>query len=156
MPQTEHSLQLMRRYFYNAMLLCAALMCGCAAKKAGTDSLAGDTAAKTATTPTPRPASKPRTTPPKPQPKPPETPKVGEVTPLDVLTGRVVSANDSLRFVVLDFLPGRLPPLEKRLGIYRQGQKVGEVKITGPARENTIAADLLTGEAKPGDEARSD
>ena len=32
--------------------------------------------------------------------------------------------------------------------------KVGEVKITGPERDNNIVADLVTGEAQVGSEVR--
>jgi hypothetical protein len=32
--------------------------------------------------------------------------------------------------------------------------KVGEVKVTGPQREDNIVADLAAGEAEVGDEAR--
>ena len=38
--------------------------------------------------------------------------------------------------------------------LFRSGMKVGEVKITGPQRENNIVADLVTGEAQIGDEVR--
>ena len=44
---------------------------------------------------------------------------------------------------------------EQRLNLYRRGLKVGEVKVTGPAREDNIVADLVAGEAEVGDEARS-
>jgi hypothetical protein len=76
------------------------------------------------------------------------------VAPNPVLTGRVTSFNAVGRFVVLNFPIGRLPVMEQRLGVYRQGGKVGEVKITGPQRDDHIVADLTTGEAQPGDEVR--
>ena len=38
--------------------------------------------------------------------------------------------------------------------IYRAGMKVGEVKITGPQRDNDTVADLTTGDAEAGDEVR--
>jgi hypothetical protein len=41
------------------------------------------------------------------------------------------------------------------MNLYRRGLKVGEVKVTGPAREDNIVADLVAGEAEVGDEARS-
>jgi hypothetical protein len=40
------------------------------------------------------------------------------------------------------------------LNLYRRGLKVGEVKVTGPQREDNIVADLVAGEAGVGDEAR--
>ena len=76
------------------------------------------------------------------------------VTPDNSLTARVVSYNASGRFVVLGFPVGQMPKLEQGLFLYREGMKVGEVKITGPQRENNIVADLVTGEAQVGDEVR--
>jgi hypothetical protein len=76
------------------------------------------------------------------------------VTPDNSLTARVVSYNASGRFVVLSFPVGQMPKLEQGLFLYRDGMKVGEVKITGPQRENNIVADLVTGEAQVGDEVR--
>jgi hypothetical protein len=47
-----------------------------------------------------------------------------------------------------------LPAVEQRLFVYRQGLKVGEVKVdTWQLGENAVA-DLVSGEAKPGDEVR--
>jgi hypothetical protein len=76
------------------------------------------------------------------------------VTPDNSLAARVVSYNDSGRFVVLSFPPDQMPKLEQSLFLYRDGMKVGEVKITGPQRENNIVADLVTGEAEVGSEVR--
>ena len=71
-----------------------------------------------------------------------------------VLTGRVSSFNATGRFVVLNFPVGHLPAMEQRLEVFRQGVKVGEVKVTGPQRDDHIVADLVTGEAASGDEVR--
>jgi hypothetical protein len=76
------------------------------------------------------------------------------VTPDNSLAARVVSYNTSGRFVVLSFPPGQTPKLEQSLFLYRDGIKVGEVKITGPQIENNIVADLVTGEAQVGSEVR--
>jgi hypothetical protein len=76
------------------------------------------------------------------------------VTPDNSLTARVVSYNSAGRFVVLDFPPSQMPKLEQELFLYRNGMKVGEVRITGPQRDNNIVADLVTGEAQAGDEVR--
>jgi hypothetical protein len=75
------------------------------------------------------------------------------VTPLPHSSGRVVAVNPDLRFVVVDFFPSPLPAPEQRMSIYRDGQKVGEIRISGPARESAIAADIMEGEAAVGDEA---
>ena len=60
----------------------------------------------------------------------------------------------AIRCVVLNFPLGRMAVVEQHLGVYRQGQKVGEVKVTGPQREDNIVADLVAGEAQVGDETR--
>jgi len=70
--------------------------------------------------------------------------------------GMVVSVNPALRFLVMDFPVRKLPVLEQRLNVYRNGRKVGEVKVTGPARDTTIAGDIMLGEAQVGDEVRED
>ncbi len=76
------------------------------------------------------------------------------VTPDNSLTARVVSFNSAGRFVVLGFPVGQMPKLEQGLFLYRNGMKVGEIRITGPQRDNNIVADLVTGEAQVGDEVR--
>ena len=76
------------------------------------------------------------------------------VTPDNSLTARVVSYNSAGRFVVLAFPVGKMPRLEQGLFLYRNGMKVGEVKVTGPQRDNNIVADLVNGEAQVGDEVR--
>ena len=55
---------------------------------------------------------------------------------------------------MLSFPVGQMPKPDQSLFLYRDGMKVGEVKITGPQRENNIVADLVTGEAQVGDEVR--
>jgi hypothetical protein len=76
------------------------------------------------------------------------------VTPLKGITGKVATYNATGRFVVLDFPVGHLPTLEQTLFVYRQGLKVGEVKVTGPERDTNTVADLVSGEAQRGDEVR--
>ena len=76
------------------------------------------------------------------------------VTPDNSLTARVISYNPAGRFVVLGFPVGQMPRLEQGLFLYRNGLKVGEVKVTGPQRDNNIVADLVAGEAQAGDEVR--
>lgn len=80
----------------------------------------------------------------------------GVLTLVNPLQGRVASVNMSLRFVVLDFALKQLPSIDQRLGVYRQGLKVGELKVTGPERGGNIVADLVAGEARVGDEVRPD
>ena len=77
------------------------------------------------------------------------------VTPDNSLTARVVSYNAAGRFVVLGFPVGQMPKLEQGLFLYREGMKVGEVKIDSSKQyDNFIVADLVTGEAQVGDEVR--
>jgi hypothetical protein len=40
------------------------------------------------------------------------------------------------------------------LEVVRDGRKVAELKVTGPARGTTTAADIVSGEPRPGDVAR--
>ncbi len=77
------------------------------------------------------------------------------VTPENVLVGKVALVDATARCVVLNFPLGKMAALEQRLNLYRRGLKVGEVKVTGPQREDNIVADLVAGEAEVGDEARS-
>jgi hypothetical protein len=88
-------------------------------------------------TPAPIPASLPRT----------------RVLPL---TARIASVNDKLRFVVVDFTNSRQPQIDERLSVYRVGEKVAEIKISGPYRNTTVAADIMAGEVKYGDEVKTD
>jgi len=76
------------------------------------------------------------------------------VTPDSLLMGKVTTFNTAGRFVVLDFPVGRLPSLDQMLFVYREGLKVGEVRVTGPERDHNTVADLISGEAQKGDEVR--
>ena len=76
------------------------------------------------------------------------------VKPSDALTGKLVTFNVVGRFAVLNFPVNRMPAIGQTLFLYRDGLKVGEVKITGPQKDDNIVADLVTGEGKPGDEVR--
>jgi hypothetical protein len=77
------------------------------------------------------------------------------VAPESRRPGRVKLVSTSGRFVVLVFPIGHLPPLRERLNVYRHGLKVGEVSITGPQIDDTIAADIVQGDAQPDDEVRN-
>ncbi len=76
------------------------------------------------------------------------------VVPTSVLVGKVVKVNTTAKFVVLSFPPGRLPALEQVFSIYHAGLVVGRAKISGPQLDDAIVADLVSGEAEMGDEAR--
>ena len=76
------------------------------------------------------------------------------VTPDNSLTAKVAAYNSAGRFAVLSFPVGRMPNMDQTLFLYRAGLKVGEVKITGPQRDNDVVADLVTGTAEVGDGVR--
>jgi len=130
------------RFIPGALL--ALLLSGCAANKtAGPDAMLGGGRAGKAGVP---PPSSSRET----------KPSNPTVTADEGLFGKVVSVNPVLRFVVMDFPVFRMPVVDQRLNVYRNGQKVGEIKVTGPSLETTIAGDLAAGEAQVGDEVRED
>lgn len=85
-----------------------------------------------------------------PQPSTPTPQAVAVVEP----SGKVASVNAGLRFVVIDFGLNAAPAPDQLLSVYRQGQKVGEVKVSGQGRNNIIAADITAGDAAIGDEIR--
>lgn len=76
------------------------------------------------------------------------------VTPDTTLVGKVVSANAASRFAVLNFPMGRMAQVGQVLNVYRSGLKVGEVKVSGPQRDDNIVADISVGEAQKGDEVK--
>lgn len=76
------------------------------------------------------------------------------VSPEQALIGTVSKVNAVGRYVVLTFPLGRMPALQQQFSVYRQGMKVGEVRVTGPQLDDNIVADILSGEASSGDEAR--
>jgi hypothetical protein len=76
------------------------------------------------------------------------------VTPDKALVGKIVTVNAAARFVVLNFPIGHLPQLEQQLNVYRLGLKVGEVKVTGPQRDDNIVGDVTAGDVAVGDEVR--
>ena len=78
------------------------------------------------------------------------------IIPITSPTGIVATVNEPLRFVVLDYALTNLPKMDQVLFIYRRGQKVAKVKVTGPFRGQTVAADIIEGIATKGDEVRAD
>ncbi len=76
------------------------------------------------------------------------------INPDNSLDGRVVNADVGGRFVILNFPLGQMPSLDSVMTIYRHGVKVGQIKITGPQRDDSIAADVISGEARVADAAR--
>lgn len=102
-----------------------------------------------------------KTTPPKQKPAKQATaqvvaPEAPPKTRLLPLNARIVSSKADLKFVLIDFTNSRRPALDEHLSVYRLGQKVAEVKVSGPYLNTTVAADVLAGEAKYGDEVKAD
>lgn len=69
-------------------------------------------------------------------------------------SGRVHSLNPGLRFLVADYTLGGMPPLHSRLGVYRNDERIGEIRLSGPERNGFVAADILEGILQVGDEIR--
>jgi hypothetical protein len=76
------------------------------------------------------------------------------VTPDNSLTAKVIRYNSVGRFVVLSFPIGQMPQNGQTFFLYRDGMKIGQVKITGPQRDNDTVADLIEGDAQQGDDVR--
>jgi hypothetical protein len=92
----------------------------------------------------------------RPQPTPVPTPVTSVpqpmVTPDNLLAAKVVRYNPVGRFVVLSFPVGQMPQPGQTFFIYRTGMKIGQIKITGPQRDNDTVADLIEGDAQEGDD----
>ena len=124
-------------------LLLLLFLAGCASSQPG---ISTTYSGKASSKPPPRQAAAPKS------PKAPEL----IVTPGTLKYGKISSVNPGARFVVMTFRSGQLPDLERRLGVYRNGLKVAEVKITGPHRDTNTVGDIVAGECQPGDEVRDD
>jgi len=66
----------------------------------------------------------------------------------------VQAVNVRLRFVVLDYSLSPMPATGTRLDLVRAGAVVGELKVTGPVRNNSVVADIVNGEPQVGDLTR--
>ena len=70
------------------------------------------------------------------------------------LSGQVLRVNARARFAVLSFPLGRLPEIGQQLTVWRTNRVVGEARVSGPRRDETVIADLVSGEWRAGDEVR--
>ncbi|MBE7499803.1 MAG: hypothetical protein HS113_05740 [Verrucomicrobiales bacterium] len=93
---------------------------------------------------------------PRPAGPPAPEPRYPVLTPITPVQGRVVFLNAKLRFVIVDFTFHQLPQAGQRLGLYRGTARVGEVRVSGPFRGQTTVADVMSGEARVGDQVRED
>lgn len=71
-----------------------------------------------------------------------------------VMNGRVVNAPPGTGVAVVNFPIGQLPEMNRTLSVYRNGVKVGKLLMTGPQRDDNVAAEIVEGDVRPGDEAR--
>jgi hypothetical protein len=78
------------------------------------------------------------------------------VSPVTGISGKVASVNLAGQFAILTFQAGALPVLDQKLAIYRGNLKVGEVRISKEQIGQNLAADIVAGEARVGDEVRPD
>jgi hypothetical protein len=85
---------------------------------------------------------------------PPSTNLATIVTPDTSLSAKVVRYNATGRFVILSFPVGQMPKAGQTFFVYREGLKVGQIKITNQQMENDIVADVMDGEAQEGDDVR--
>lgn len=76
------------------------------------------------------------------------------VTPDVSVVGKVLRYNTGGRFVVVQFPIISMPQVGTRVFLYRDGLKVGEVKITGPQKGEHTVGDLMMGDAQAGDLVR--
>jgi hypothetical protein len=65
---------------------------------------------------------------------------------------RIVSLNSEHDFVVIDFTSRTIPAGGTTVSIYRNGKRVGAVRITEPVRAQFATADIVEGEVHVGDE----
>lgn len=118
--------------FALAIFLALMFLAGCAAKNSG---------------PKPVPAAKTPGA---------KTARSPALAPTLETVGKIVSVNSAVRIAVLEFPLTAMPSPGLKMNVYRRGQKVGELKISGPQDENNIVADLTAGDAQTGDEVRND
>jgi hypothetical protein len=77
------------------------------------------------------------------------------VAPSQELDGTVMAVDARGRFAVLNFPLGRMPAVDAVLMVFRHGVKVGEVRVTGPQRDDNTTADVLSGELQVDDAVRN-
>lgn len=77
-----------------------------------------------------------------------------KATTLLPASGRIHSVSPVAPFVVVDYILGGMPPLQSTLDVFRAGQKVGQVRLSGPEQNGFVAADILNGILQVDDEVR--
>ena len=78
------------------------------------------------------------------------------VAPASPAPAKIVLVNTQLRYVILDFAATRLPGSGQRLSVYRNSQKIGQIRTSSESSGTNIAADIIFGDLQLGDEVRAD
>lgn len=65
--------------------------------------------------------------------------------------GKVVFADPTLRYVVVDFMLNALPPAGAQFEVYREGERIGAVEIGKFTRDTVVSADMTEGEIEVND-----
>ena len=78
------------------------------------------------------------------------------ITPANSPVGRIASINKPGNFAVINFPIGQVPANGTMLSIFHAGQKVGAIKISGPAADSFTVGDITIGTAQEGDEVRAE
>lgn len=81
-------------------------------------------------------------------------PRYPVLTAVESSIGRVSTVNTQALFVVVDFGFNPLPRPHQRLTVFRTNEVVGTLRMTGAPRGSLMAADIMSGEARAGDEVR--
>jgi hypothetical protein len=76
------------------------------------------------------------------------------IVPSTQIGGKIATVNHAGKFVVIVFPVGQLPRLAQTMGVYRDGLKVAEVRITGPQLDDSVVADIAAGEVRAGDSVK--
>ena len=89
---------------------------------------------------------------------PSQTSEIKKPAPVRVtsspFTGRLSIVNQKKKFAVIEFSKKGIPPVDSELGVYRDGNFVGSIRITLPIRPPFASADILTGTLHLGDTVR--
>ncbi len=77
-----------------------------------------------------------------------ETPEL-RVDP--TVEGKVVFADPTLRYVVVDFMLNALPPAGSQFEVFRSGDRVGVVEVGKFSKDTVVSADMVEGEIQIND-----
>lgn len=78
------------------------------------------------------------------------------VSPAAPARGKVALVNAQLRYVILEFGMARVPSPGQRFAIFRESEKVGQIRISNETSGSNIAADIIMGDLQVGDEVRAE